>query len=200
MPGRSQEDAGDALHDDSHGILPQKVEHHGLVCRVAPEPSENVFVERDFQQNRRDQSLHGPRDARGGVATERERKERAHRETRVREVAKDVLVARFGIGHARHDAAVPEASAPAVPDARVDDGGPSGSRGQGSGEGEEGQNCRCSGRAEQEGGEERPGEDKGEDLGEAEFICLFTLFWEIERGRERIEGGVRKKGGERDRE
>ena len=60
----------------------------------------------------------------------------------MREVAKDVLFARFGVRDTRHDAAVAEAAAPAVPDARMDDGRPARPRGQGRGEGEQGQDGR----------------------------------------------------------
>ena len=197
MLGRSQKDPRHPLDDDAHGVFLQQVEHHGLVRRVAPQPGEHVLVQGHAQQDRGDQGLHGSRDARGGVTAEREGQEAPHREARVREVAEDVLLPGLGVRHARHDAAVAEAAAPAVPDARVDDGGPARARRQGRGEGEQGEDRSRGGRAEEERGEEGPGEDKGEDLGEAVFLllCFFGRYseqTEREREREREDGGLKK--------
>ena len=173
VPRGPQEDPRDPLDDHADRVLAQQVEHHRLVGRVAAQPREHVLVEGHPEQHRRDEGLHGPGDARGGVAAQWEGQEAAHREARVWEVAEDVLLPRFRVGHARHDAAVAEAAAPAVPDARVDDARPAGPRGEGRGEGEQGQDGRGGGGPEEERGEEGPGEDKGEDLGEAVFFFFF---------------------------
>lgn len=198
VPGRAQKDPCDALDDHPHRVLPQQIEHHRFVRRVAPEPGEYVLVKRNFQEDGRDQRLHGPGHARGRVAAQRERQEGTHGEAGVREVAKDVLAPGLRVRHARHDAAA-EAAAPTVPDARVDDGGPASPAGQSGGQNEKGHDARGGGGAEEEGGEEGPAEDEGQDLGEA--VVVIVLSWRLLGGeRERKDSkGVRKREREQER-
>lgn len=174
MPRRPQEDPGHPLDDHAHRVLSKQVQHHGLVRRVAAEPRKDVLVKGHAEQHGGDEGLHRPGHARGCVAAEREGQEAAHREAGVREVAENVLFPRLRVRHAGDDAAVAEAAAPAVPDSGVDDGRPARARGDGRGEGKEGEDGRGGGGAQEERGEERPGEHEGKDLGEAVefFFCL----------------------------